>query len=441
MARPAIMVLSPTPSLSAVASPVSNATALVAGETHGLMLDDGKAVWSFGDNYYGELGNNGSTDSPYLVRVKTMSGVNLVDLPSCQDVSAGKHFSAALGSDGSVYTWGARGSHRLGDGDSVGTRRYADKVKSNAVGNPSLSGIRAIEMGDTCGLAREAHSSEQGGGSGRVWGWGDNANGQLAQGNGINVPYATPLKLIAGTDLTDATDISAAGAHIAIVRWKTGEANLQGSVWCCGASTYGRLGSYNGSTSSNQTYPVQVFKGDGTALLNIVQVSAGSTHTLALDKNGHVWAWGYNGNGALGDGSNTNRNYAVQVRKPDSPPDPNPTYLADIERISAGGDGTSNFSTAVAKDGTIYTWGYNTSGQLGIGNDNNPTNRLPQVVATLRTVPNSPDVSITPEVTTQLEPGVATLTAIPSDADGIANIQKVEFFSQGVLGGTATAAP
>ncbi|KPA12999.1 hypothetical protein MHK_006794, partial [Candidatus Magnetomorum sp. HK-1] len=81
-------------------------------------------------------------------------------------------------------------------------------------------------------------------------------------------------------------------------------------------------------------------------------IAAGDTHTLALNADGTVWAWGNNSKGQLGDGTTTNRTTPVKV------PD-----LTDVVSIGAG----EFFSVAVKNDGSVWAWGWNDYGMLGIG--------------------------------------------------------------------------
>jgi hypothetical protein len=97
--------------------------------------------------------------------------------------------------------------------------------------------------------------------------------------------------------------------------------------------------------------PVQV-----RGLSGVVAIAAGSGHTLALKQDETVWAWGWNGDGQLGDGSTVDRTTPVQVRG-----------LSGMAAITAEG----RFSVALKKNGTVWAWGWNSYGQLGDGSTTN----------------------------------------------------------------------
>ena len=75
-----------------------------------------------------------------------------------------------------------------------------------------------------------------------------------------------------------------------------------------GYNNYGQLGD---GTTVNRSQPVTVQISAGTPLQGVVAVAAGNSHSLALKADGTVLAWGYNGNGQLGDGGTTNRSRPV----------------------------------------------------------------------------------------------------------------------------------
>ncbi len=137
-----------------------------------------------------------------------------------------------------------------------------------------------------------------------------------------------------------------------------------GAVFAWGAGGNGRLG--NGDTT-NQNLPVRVHgSAPGTEFLkDIVMVSSGNRHSLALASDGTVYAWGANPSGALGDGTNTDRTTPVQV-----------LFLQDVVFIDAGND----YSLAVTEDPDTqeriaWAWGKNDFGQLGDGTNIDQTTR------------------------------------------------------------------
>lgn len=118
-----------------------------------------------------------------------------------------------------------------------------------------------------------------------------------------------------------------------------------------GQNPEGQVG--DGTTTERLT-PVPVANPhDGPPLADVVAVSAGSGHSLALVSDGSVWAWGRNNDGELGDGSTTNRLLPTRI-----------TGLDPAFAIAAG----DRHSLAVASAGTVWAWGDNEHGQLGIGN-------------------------------------------------------------------------
>lgn len=121
--------------------------------------------------------------------------------------------------------------------------------------------------------------------------------------------------------------------------------NNDSSVRAWGRNTEGQLGNGN-NTASN--VPVSV-----SSLTSIIAIADGREHSVALSNNGTVWTWGHNNFGQLGNGTAINSNIPVQV-----------TALTGIIAIASG---TGFHSVALKNDSTVWTWGYNHSGQLGNG--------------------------------------------------------------------------
>ena len=131
-----------------------------------------------------------------------------------------------------------------------------------------------------------------------------------------------------------------------------------GSVWSWGRNHTGQLGVTGGSFDRGVAYPV-------SGISNVVAVAAGASHSLALDSSGHVWGWGANNAGQLGDG--TQNSYSVPTQN---------AILSNVVAIAAG----DNHSAAITADGAVWTWGYNQFGELG---DGTQTTRLSPVHVTL----------------------------------------------------------
>jgi alpha-tubulin suppressor-like RCC1 family protein len=125
------------------------------------------------------------------------------------------------------------------------------------------------------------------------------------------------------------------------------------SVLAWGGNWSGQLGSGNNAGSST---PVGVKN-----LSDVTSVAGGSEHSLALKADGTVWAWGENGSGQLGNGTNADSNTPVQVRLKTSYGLTFP--LTGVKAIAAGG----HHSLALRNDGTVWAWGHNGIGELGIG--------------------------------------------------------------------------
>ena len=128
-----------------------------------------------------------------------------------------------------------------------------------------------------------------------------------------------------------------------------------GHVRCWGANGNGQLG--NG-TNTDSLVPVQVSNlGDVTAIAAGGSAAIGTAHACALQSTGTVWCWGYGANGNLGNGSSGGSYVPVQVLTAAATP-----MTGAIGLASGGGH-----SCALLSNGTIRCWGRNSDGQIGNG--------------------------------------------------------------------------
>ena len=142
-----------------------------------------------------------------------------------------------------------------------------------------------------------------------------------------------------------------------------------GTVWTWGNNNYGQLG--NGEIENSATYTLNQVIGVNAEgyLSNIKQIAAGTYEMYALTNDGKVICWGRGAQGQHGNGDTQNSGtpvYAqIQVDITDEEGNINTEdrVLENIKQIAAG----SSHVLALSNDGTVYTWGLNNYGQLGIG--------------------------------------------------------------------------
>jgi len=169
---------------------------------------------------------------------------------------------------------------------------------------------------------------------GSLWAWGNNWNGQL--GDGTTTSRHSPVRI--GAD-TSWRAVSAGYGHTVAIRG-------DGSLWAWGRKY--RWGLYHPLLVQNHG-PSPVRIGTDT---NWAAVSAGSVHVIAIREDGSLWAWGFNENGRLGDGTSATRLSPVRIGTD-----------MDWRTVSAGGGHTM----AIRGDGSLWAWGDNRNGQLGDG--------------------------------------------------------------------------
>ena len=302
--------------LDALAPAAGNHLSVVAGIQPQDSSGAYSAAYAWGDNIYGELGNgtNGS-DNPAPAQVTGLtSGVTTV--------AAGSISGLAI-VNGAVKAWGYNGDGELGNGTN-------DSSDTPVQVTGLTSGVTAIAGGS---------NSNMGIVNGSAKAWGDDEEGEL--GNGKTTNTTAPVQV---TGLTSGVTAIAAGYFF-------GLAIQNGAAKAWGENYYGTLG--NGKTTNSST-PVQV-----TGLTSgVTAIAAGDNHALAI-VNGAAKAWGYNGDGELGNGLNTNSTTPVQVTG----------LTSGVTAIAAG-----NFHSLAVQNGNVYAWGRNAEGELGNGTtDASPT--------------------------------------------------------------------
>jgi hypothetical protein len=189
--------------------------------------------------------------------------------------------------------------------------------------------------------------------------WGSNGRGQL--GNGTTTSSEVPVPVSGLSEV--ATVASGSAFSLALMN--------DGTVMAWGANDFGELG--NGTHGGFSDVPAAV-----SGLSEVMAIAAGGDHSLALLKNGTVMAWGYNGFGQLGTGSDTDPEQCDLFPVLGCSTHPIPVNgLSGVTAIAAGQD----FSLALLSNGTVMAWGDNEDGQLGVGTTTE--NDLPVAVSGL----------------------------------------------------------
>ena len=245
---------------------------------------------------------------------------------------------------GIVKAWGDNTLGQLGDGDTV----------------LSTIPVTVGGLGNVVSVAADSQGSLALTAGGLVYAWGDNNHGQLGIGTSDADAHITPVQV----DVISNVVALAGGGDTAPNGQAQigGDTNLallsDGTVWGWGLNNLGQLG--NGTTSDSNV-PTPVLGADGSPLRNVVAIAASGSHSLALKSDGTVWAWGRTTCGQLGEASTTcDPNDTSFSAAPVQVPG-----LANIAAIATSA--AAYHSLALRNDGTVWAWGDNRFGQLGIG--------------------------------------------------------------------------
>ncbi|WP_167569103.1 RCC1 domain-containing protein [Brevibacillus migulae] len=280
----------------------SKVVAVAGGATHSLALREDGTVWSWGANQFGELGNGTHNDSFVPVQVKGIDQIVAID--------ANANNSIALKKDGTVWVWGSNVNGQLGvEGDHPDTPLQ-------------VAGLENIDK-VSCGLSFCLALQKE---TGTVWAWGWNRDTNLGVGSNEEIVHS-PKKVTIITDINDIAGangsiialkkdgsiwewgngvqpekISEAGTAISIGRGTNHYFSIQnsGQLSSWGFNDKGQLGT---GVNVSDYVSLQNVKG----ITNVISISGGETHSVALDKEGTVWTWGSNEYGQLGDGTNTDK--------------------------------------------------------------------------------------------------------------------------------------
>jgi len=265
-------------------------------------------LFSWGQNSNGQLGLGNTT---YYSSPKQVGSI------TTWSVLTGTNRSAyAIKTDGTIWSWGNNGQGQLGQNNSIGT--ISSPIQIGSLTN-------WLKIAANYGSITSVKTD------GTLWAWGLNNYGQLGIGN--TTRYSSPKQI---GSLTNWLNISS-GSYASQLAVKT-----DGTLWSWGYNAQGQLGLGN---TTNYSSPKQI-----GALTNWASVSSGNNSSLAVKTNGTLWVWGRNQVGQLGTGNLTYYSSPKQLGA-----------LTNWSSVSGGRFGTF----AIKTDGTIWSWGYNQDGSLG----------------------------------------------------------------------------
>ena len=281
--------------------------------------------WIWGENDDGELGQGERTTFSSPKQVPGTTWVDIIGPSREVPVSGG------LKSDGTLWMWGNNSGGRLGQNNQT---YYSSPVQIPGTTWKLRTDEDAVDTNKKFNVTTQGGSTYAIKTDGTLWAWGYNGFGILGQNQApgdSNSKYSSPVQ-IPGTTWKYVNFIRDGGFH---------GIKTDGTLWTMGRGQYGRLGTSN---TVNYSSPTQI---PGTTWST---VGGSDQHGFATKTDGTLWGWGNNNDGQLGANlAGGTQSSPIQI--------PGTTWSTF--------DTSGNTTVAIKTDGTLWSWGLNETGCLG----------------------------------------------------------------------------
>jgi len=256
----------------------TNWKSVACGYYHTAAIKTDGTLWIWGNNVQGGVGDNTTANKSSPVQTVAF-GTNW------KQAAGGRYHTAAIKTDGTLWTWGGNAYGQLGDNTIV--------YKSSPVQTVALgTNWKQLACGNTYVVAIKT--------DGTLWGWGRNDFGQLGDNtNGFSSNKSSPVQTITYDTKWKMVSVGNGYAHTAAVK-------SDGTLWCWGYNVNGQLGD---NSITPRSSPVQTV----TFGTNWKQVDCGYYSTTAIKNDGTLWIWGRNSSGQLGDNTIVYKSSPVQT--------------------------------------------------------------------------------------------------------------------------------
>jgi alpha-tubulin suppressor-like RCC1 family protein len=326
-------------------------TKMATGGYHTCVIANDNKAYCWGHGGYGQLGNSVNTDSSVPVAVNTAGVLSGKTLTS---ISAGQFSTCALDSAGKAYCWGNNDSGMLGNNSETDANVPVAVVTTGALSGRTLASI-SVGSQHTCALDSA--------GKAYCWGW----DGMGEFGKSVTNDYSMVPVLTDEPSVLTGKFINRVSAS-----WRTTcFGTTDGITACTGENLLGQLG----VSSPDQSWiPLAIdtsksLNGMSTSMVTLTNNRFG----CVVASNNRLYCWGNNGDGQLGSGPDNNVDKSSPILISTGP-----LVGKTIQSISL----SEYHACAIASDNNAYCWGSNSYGEIGDGTGDNEAFKMPSAVDT-----------------------------------------------------------